>query len=144
MVFQACISGISYCISGISYCISGYLIVLHAYLFVFHAYLFVFQAYLTVFQVCCIVFQADPSTLGSQWQSSTEYLGLHLFGAFQQKRSLIHCCRLEPRHEKISFCICDNKGKDQLRSNCAADQRLCFRYKDSTIHLLHKSENLSL
>ena len=29
---------------------------------------------------------------------------------------------------------------DQLRSNCAADQRLCFRYADSTIPLLPKFE----
>ena len=32
-----------------------------------------------------------------------------------------------------------NKGADQLRSNCEADQRLCFRYTDSTIPLLSKS-----
>ena len=31
-----------------------------------------------------------------------------------------------------------NKGADQLRSNCEADQRLCFRYSDSTIPLLLK------
>ena len=29
--------------------------------------------------------------------------------------------------------MCENKGADQLRSNCEADQRLCFRYTDSTI-----------
>ena len=38
------------------------------------------------------------------------------------------------------FCQCENKGADQLRSNCEADQRLCFRYSDSTIPLLFKSE----
>ena len=27
---------------------------------------------------------------------------------------------------KSAFCICENKDADQLRSNCAADQRLCF------------------
>ena len=32
------------------------------------------------------------------------------------------------------------KGTGQLRSNCAADQRLCFRYTDNTIPLLSKSE----
>ena len=41
---------------------------------------------------------------------------------------------------KPAFCICENKDADQLRGNCEADQRLCFRYKDSTIPLLHKSE----
>ena len=33
---------------------------------------------------------------------------------------------------KPDFCICENKDAGQLRSNCAADQRLCFRYTDST------------
>ena len=41
---------------------------------------------------------------------------------------------------KTAFCICENKDADQMRSNCAADQRLCFRYIDSTIPLLHISE----
>ena len=31
------------------------------------------------------------------------------------------------------------KGADQLRSNCEANQHLCFRYTDSTLSLL-KSE----
>ena len=46
----------------------------------------------------------------------------------------------EPRHKKADFCLCENKGADQLRSNCEADQRLCFRYTDSTLSLLIKSE----
>ena len=37
------------------------------------------------------------------------------------------------------FCICENIGADQLRGNREADQRLCFRYTDSTIPLLPKS-----
>ena len=41
---------------------------------------------------------------------------------------------------KPNFCLCENKGTDQLRSNCEADQRLCFRYTDSTIPLLPESE----
>ena len=45
---------------------------------------------------------------------------------------------------KPAFCTCENKDADQLRSNCAADQRLCFRYISSTITLLPKSEILSL
>ena len=44
---------------------------------------------------------------------------------------------------KLFFCICENKDADQLRSNCTADQRLCFRYTDSTIPLLPKSESSS-
>ena len=34
-----------------------------------------------------------------------------------------------------AFCICENKDADQLRGNREADQRLCFRYLDSTIPL---------
>ena len=45
---------------------------------------------------------------------------------------------------KPAFCICENKDADQLRSNCAADQRLCFRYTNNTIPLLPKSEVSSL
>ena len=41
---------------------------------------------------------------------------------------------------KPDFCLCENKGADQLRSNCEADQRLCFGYTDSTLSLLIKSE----
>ena len=37
---------------------------------------------------------------------------------------------------KPAFYLCENKDTD----HCAADQRLCFRYTDSTIPLLPKSE----
>ena len=39
---------------------------------------------------------------------------------------------------KPTICIGKNKDADQLRGNRKADQRLCFRYKDSTIPLLPK------
>ena len=39
-----------------------------------------------------------------------------------------------------SYCIYGNKDADQLRSNREADQRLWFRYTDSTIPLLPKFE----
>ena len=39
---------------------------------------------------------------------------------------------------KPAFCICENKGADQLWCNYAADQHLCFRYKDRTISLNFK------
>ena len=45
---------------------------------------------------------------------------------------------------KPTFCICENKEADQLRGNREADQRLYFRYLDSTIPLLSKSEISSL
>ena len=45
---------------------------------------------------------------------------------------------------KPAFCICENKDADQLRGDREADQRLCFRYTESTIPLLPKSEISSL
>ena len=41
---------------------------------------------------------------------------------------------------KSAFFICENKDADQLRGNREADQRLCFRYADSTIPLLPTSK----
>ena len=40
---------------------------------------------------------------------------------------------------KPVFCIYENNDADQLRGNSEGDQRLCFRYTDSTIPLLLKS-----
>ena len=48
------------------------------------------------------------------------------------------------RVRKPVFCICENKDADQLSGNREADQSLCFRYTDSTIPLLAKSEILRL
>ena len=45
---------------------------------------------------------------------------------------------------KPEICLCENKGADQLRGNREADQRLCFRYSDSTIPLLPQSEISSI
>ena len=45
---------------------------------------------------------------------------------------------------KPSFRLCENKDADQLRGNCEADQRLCFRYMVSIIPILPKSEISSL
>ena len=40
---------------------------------------------------------------------------------------------------KPTICICENKGADHLYCHCTADQRLCFRYTDSTSSLQLKS-----
>ena len=48
--------------------------------------------------------------------------------------------RLSRVMRKSDFCICENKNADQLRGDREADQRLCFRYTDSTIPLLPKPE----
>ena len=45
---------------------------------------------------------------------------------------------MSPIMRKPTICMCENKGADQLHSNCEADQRLCFRYMDSKIpNFLH-------
>ena len=44
----------------------------------------------------------------------------------------------------IGASLCENKDTDQLCGNREADQRLCFRYTDSTIPLLPQSETSSL
>ena len=41
---------------------------------------------------------------------------------------------------KPTICIGENKGADQLRGNREADQRLCFRYSDSTLPPLLNSK----
>ena len=51
----------------------------------------------------------------------------------------------EPRRKKTGFLhMRKNKDADQLRGNREADQRLCFRYIDSTMPLVSKSEISSL
>ena len=55
-----------------------------------------------------------------------------------------HALQMSLIVRKQAFCICEKKDADQLRSNGEADQRLCFRYSDSTIPLLPKSEMSSL
>ena len=56
----------------------------------------------------------------------------------------------ETHHEKKTFPICKNKGADQLCSNCKADQRLSFRYMNSTrmpqrsISHLHRTKYLDV
>ena len=53
-------------------------------------------------------------------------------------------CKLSLVVRKPAFCICENKDADQLRCDCKVDQRLCFRYTDSTVPVLPKSEISSL
>ena len=55
-----------------------------------------------------------------------------------------HFCHLSRDVRKPDFRICENKDADQLRGNREADQRLCFRYIDSTIPLLPLCEISSL
>ena len=77
--------------------------------------------------------KTQPST---QWDLKLGTLDLKSHP--QPHSSLVHS---KENHDlsrvvrKPDFCLCENKGADQLRSNCEADQCLCFRYTDSTISL---------
>ena len=51
---------------------------------------------------------------------------------FSFSYSVCFCLKLSRRTRKPTICSCENKDADQLRG----DQRLCFRYTDSTIPLL--------
>ena len=39
---------------------------------------------------------------------------------------LHRCNTYEPRHKKTGFCLCENKGANQLRNNCEADSAFVF------------------
>ena len=63
-----------------------------------------------------------------KWPNNTVKVSLRNFQIYVMSRLM----------GKPTICICENKGADQLRSNCEADQRLCFRYSDSAIPILSK------
>ena len=43
----------------------------------------------------------------------------------------LHIIPMSHVMRKTNSCLCENKGADQLCSNCTADQHLCFCYMDS-------------
>ena len=45
---------------------------------------------------------------------------------------------------KTAFCMCENRGADQLRGNRKDDQRLCFHYTDNIMTLYPKYDIPSL
>ena len=90
--------------------------------------------------ICCVTFQKNL---------------VHINGIYQKvKLSSLNKCQIMSVLQKAKqmslvmrkpdFCLCENKDAHQLRGNREADQRLCFRYTDSTIPLLSKSEISSL
>ena len=64
-----------------------------------------------------------------------------VFGLEIRMSCLLFCHQMSRVTRKPTFCICENKDADQLRGNREADQRLCFRYTDSTIPLLSNLRN---
>ena len=83
------------------------------------------------FEICTDVFpfKLDIGTL--------EYILFHEVQTIINCHSHVDLSRLVG---KPTICIGENKGADQLRGNREADKRHCFRYSDSTIPLLLKSE----
>ena len=66
---------------------------------------------------------------------------ISISGQKPRRQFFLRCRPYVSRVVRIpAFCICENKDADQLRGNREADQRLCFRYTDTTIPLLSKSE----
>ena len=63
------------------------------------------------------------------------YGGLHIVSTNDNTRCIEKMIHQYLSHHmgKPTICICENKCADQLRGNRKADQRLCFRYSDSTI-----------
>ena len=58
----------------------------------------------------------------------------------ETRKTCIVGIKNELSHKKSAICICKSKDADQLHGNREADQCLCFRYTDSTLLLLLKSE----
>ena len=69
-----------------------------------------------------------------------EYLDIKCLGCKHSKNQT----DMSPVMRKPAFCICENKGADQLRGYREADQHLCFCFTDGTIPPLSKSEITSL
>ena len=60
------------------------------------------------------------------------YVGTVLVGGpFSSQLMCLPVLIMNPVVRKPDFCLRENKGADQLRSKCEADQCLCFRYADN-------------
>ena len=106
----------------------------------------------------CIPLQT-PGWLYKRWGEGGRYEGVYIlwtrFLMFMSNHSFIFCARMvigilhfipdsmiqmSCLMRKQTISIGENKDADPLRGNSEADQRLCFRYTDSTIPLLSKSK----
>ena len=88
-------------------------------------------------------FVSDSNFLGDTFDSD---FGCELRLSFRigQLKLDLQINNLSRVMRKQTFYICEHKDADQLHGDREADQRLCFRYKDTTIPLLSKSEISSL
>ena len=83
---------------------------------------------------CCFFFSLFFS------KSSTLFWTVYfrLFDSFTIRKQSARSIEMRRLMGKPTICTGENKGFDQLRSNCQADQRLCFHYTVSTMPLLSK------
>ena len=84
--------------------------------------------------------------LGNSQVSVYRTIGPTLVFAYKKRRFSHDATHMSSVMRKPAFCICKNKGADQLRSDsagnhCAADQCLCSHYIDRTIPLFPKIRN---
>ena len=82
------------------------------------------------YSACWLVLRSHSKT-AVHYHISCSNMG-HVLRNFQ--------CHMSRMVRKLAFCIGKNKDADQLCGNHEADQRPCFRYTDSTLPLLPKSE----
>ena len=64
-------------------------------------------------------------------------VAVDLIGPIEPRSEKSNCYNMSRVVRKPVYCICENKDADQLRGNREADQRLCFRYMDSTVLSLY-------
>ena len=83
--------------------------------------------------VSCILYPRYGIVATSLCLSRTLFFKMTFNESNDSKGPEINMCLVV---RKPAFRICENKDADQLRGNREADQRLCFRYTDSTIPLL--------
>ena len=97
-------------------------------------------------QIGLVYYNADPDVIFHinqyvVFETILSYLWLSLPVRYGLQMRISYLSRVV---RKPAFSICENKDADQLRGNREADQRLCFRYIDSTIPLLPTYEISSL
>ena len=87
-------------------------------------------------ETCCKLFTFCWSFLSSTCKSLQSFSFKRTF--FIADRSSAECYYTSHVMRKPAFCICKNKGNDQLCSNRAAHQCLRYRYLDSKPCLLYE------
>ena len=86
----------------------------------------------------------DTVQVAGQYNFIFARLANNFFSSLNMKFQTLGIIYMSHFVRKPDFCLCENKGTDQLGSNCEAVQGLRFHYTDSTIPLLSQSKISSL